>query len=510
MSRSLAFERNLSQNKQRLRLLQEKERLECEASFFFFVQRAWRILNPTTPFVAAKYLQFVCEHLELAVTGENNRLIVNVPPRTGKSSLVSVFLPVWTWLHAPSSRWLFASHAVDLALKHSRDRATLLQSPWFCRYWSRRFKLTLCNANEIKNDQRGAFLATTVTGSTGKGGNYLVLDDPHSAADAQSDALREKDNEQIRGSLMSRLDDPRRSTMIVIMQRLHEHDATGMLRELGGWTHVILPAEEQESRKLIFPKSGLVWARKAGDLLDPERFPAAVLKKLKRDMGALNYSGQYLQIPSTPGGAVFRRDWWRRYTPQELPTLDQVVVSVDAAFKSGRENDYVAVQTWGLAGNRSYLLEANTAHRSFTQTKDAIREAVRNSGATAVLVEEKANGSAIIEDLSGEFALIPINPGQDSKVARAMAVSPEVEAGLVYIPADDRYASFLDGLAKFPKARHDDDVDALTQLLHWRKRRTHGLFALWEQKMEATPSTATALTRKREATQAWWTSLFRG
>jgi predicted phage terminase large subunit-like protein len=505
----------------KLGALLELERRECEGSFYRFVVAAWDVLNPSVPFVRAPYLELLCEHLEAAVLGDCRRLLVAVPPRSGKSTLTSVCLPVWGWVKDPTSRWLFASHALDLALMHSRARAALIESEWFRRHWGQRFALTACSATEIRNDQHGHMTATTVQGATGKGGNFLVLDDPHSAADAWSDALREKDNDQIRGSLMSRLDNPRQSTMIVIQQRLHEHDATGMLLELGGWRQLELPVVAQKDEEIQYPRTGRVWRRAPGDLLDPERFSAEVIGRLQAQMGSLHFAGQYLQQPYSPGGTIFRRDWWKRYGAAEQPAeFDQIVVSVDCAFKAARENDLVAIQTWGLVGPRSYLLGKSAQHRGYAETKTAVREAIAATpGVSAVLVEDKANGSAVIEELSREFSVIAISPGSDSKFARAMACSPDVEAGNVWLPEGHEYDALVDALAKFPNIRHDDEVDALTQVLNWRRGRTHGLLQLWEREMarkqgpqpsvQAVDAVAAARTRRLEQSRAMFGRLRR-
>lgn len=487
--------------RERLRLLQEQERRQCEDSLLFFVKRAWRILNPDADISVPTYLEMVCEHLEAVALGKTTRLILNVPPRTAKSTIVSVCFPVWLWLRQPGRRAIFVSHAVDLANRASRARSSLINSSWFQRHWSDHFQLTLDNATEVRNDKQGHFLASTTTGATGKGGNCLIIDDPHSVADAWSDALREKDNEQIRSTLMSRLDDPKTDAIVLIMQRLHTADATGMLQELGGWTTVSLAAEietPEDQEHHVFPLSGRVWTREAGDLLDGSRLSKTELQKLEKSLGRMHYSGQYLQRPYIPGGNIFRRDWWQRYDAWDESSLEpkftaplefeQIVLSVDASFKSGKENDYVALQVWGFAGPRSYLCDRRTQRLGYVATKQAIRDTIEKWARlgrpiSAVIIEDKANGPAIIEELKNEFSIIAINPGADSKVSRAMAVTPQVEAHDVYIPSGSAYDDLIDTLAKFPKARHDDDADALTQALNWRNRRTHGLLTLWDKKI---------------------------
>ncbi|MGH9541379.1 MAG: phage terminase large subunit, partial [Terriglobales bacterium] len=171
-------------------------------------------------------------------------------------------------------------------------------------------------------------------------------------------------------------------------------------------------------------------------------------------------------------------------------SFDQVIVSVDASFKGNKDSDLVAMQVWGFAGVNSYLCDRRTQRLDYAQTKHALRAliekwAILGHPISAVLCEDKANGPAIISEMSSEFPLIPINPGADSKVSRTLAVAPQVEAGTVFIPEGADFDELIDLLAKFPRARHDDDCDALSQALTWRRKRQHGLLALWAQEIAA-------------------------
>jgi predicted phage terminase large subunit-like protein len=230
-------------------------------------------------------------------------------------------------------------------------------------------------------------------------------------------------------------------------------------------------------------KSAFLFRRKKGDVLQPGRFTPAVVRGLKAR--PREWAGQYQQEPAPSTGLIFNPSWWQFYkTRDPLPDFDIVAISVDCAFKSKAENDFVSIQKWGATGARCYLLQKETRHLGYTATKAMIR-AIQNEGlrASVVLVEDKANGSAVIEELrAGDFGadVIAVEPA-GGKEARAHAASATVEAKNVFLPEDAPWlAEFLRVTAAFPVVRHDDDVDAMTQFLNWRRGRNQGELGVLE------------------------------
>lgn len=224
--------------------------------------------------------------------------------------------------------------------------------------------------------------------------------------------------------------------------------------------------------------SGRIYRRPAGDILQPGRFTPAVVRGLKQK--SREWSGQFQQEPHPASGIIFQPSWWKFYRPRDpLPDFDVVALSVDCAFKSAQQNDFVCLQKWGAVGARSYLLEMVTQRLGYAATKAMIR-ALQQDGyhASVVLIEDKANGSAIVEELrSDDFgaSVIAINP-EGGKESRAYAASADAEAGNVYLPEDaDWLAGFLRTAAAFPAVKHDDQIDALTQFLNWRRQRNDNL-----------------------------------
>jgi predicted phage terminase large subunit-like protein len=256
----------------------------------------------------------------------------------------------------------------------------------------------------------------------------------------------------------------------MIMQRLHENDATGEFLADGGWTHLDLQAEAEERVTIMMPVSGKKWTREKGDLLEPRRFPRRVLDSLKREMGSVAYSGQYQQRPAPKTGIMFQPGWWQFW--QQLPQVDFLALSVDCAFKDLKTSDYVALHVYGFVGPRTFLIDRATDHLGYVATKAAIRSMLARWRISHVLIEDAANGPAVIEEMRREFpGIIAVKP-QGGKVARAQAATADVEAGNVFLPENAEWTLPLIQLfSKFPAVKNDDDVDAFSQTINWHRSR---------------------------------------
>lgn len=440
-----------------------------------FVRGAWHVVEPATPYVQGWHLDAISDHLEAITCGDIRNLIINIPPRYMKSLSVCVFWPCWEWTKKPSTRWLFSSYSDRLATRDSLKCRRLLMSPWYQERWGSVFRLT-GDQNEktrFENDKTGYRLATGVGGgATGEGGDRLIVDDPIKARDADSDAVRESANIWWDETMSTRGNDPKTVTKIIVMQRLHEDDLTGhvlqKVREGGEeYEHLCLPAEYEPR---IYT-SGIGWSdprTKDGELLWPERFGTPEIAALKKNLGSYGASGQLQQRPTPRGGGMFKRDWWQFY--KVMPSrFDQVVDSWDMTFKDKATSDFVSGQKWGRVGADAYLLARIHDRMNFPATQQAVKNlAAIVPVAPAKLVEDKANGTAIIASLRSIVAgLIAVEP-LGGKQARAAAVSPFVEAGNVYLP-DPSIAPWVEEViaecAAFPLGSHDDDVDAMSQAL---------------------------------------------
>jgi predicted phage terminase large subunit-like protein len=452
-----------------------------------FIRQAWPVVEPGSHYVPGWHLAAICEHLEAVTRGEIRRLLINVPPRSGKSLTVSVFWPGWVWATRPETRWLYASYAQSLSTRDSVRCRRLIESPWYRERWGDVFELTSDQNVKVRfeNDRSGVRIATSVGGSaTGEGGDVIVCDDAHKIEEAYSDTIREGVLDWWDHTMSTRLNDPRSGAMVHIGQRVHQRDLAGHVLSQGGWDHLCLPAEFEPTHPFVWPDDP---RREPGELLCPERVGVQEIETLKNSLGTYAAAGQLQQRPAPAGGGIFERRWWRYYDPKEpLPEPEQVLQSWDLAFSGTSTSDYVVGQVWGQHGADKYLLRQVRERMEFTATIAAVREMTawvdehyHCQRGHAILVERAANGAALLDVLGSEIpGLIPVVPRGD-KLARARAITPQVEAGNIHLPGassaeGDRYdrddtpawvQSLIEEAAAFPSGAFDDGIDAMVQAI---------------------------------------------
>lgn len=447
-----------------------------------FVRQAWPVIRPSTPYVHNWHIDAIADHLEAVTRGEITRLLINMPPRFMKSILVGVMWPAWEWINSPSIQWLTGSYADRLAIRDAREMRTLIESPWYRERWGDRFVLT-SDQNEkrrFENDKHGHRIAFSIGGGvTGEGGDRIILDDPHDYEKAQSDTERETATTNFDQQVSTRLNQPAYSAIVIVMQRLHEKDLSGHVLAAGGYQHLLLPMHYDPKRSKVTVLGKYDPRTQDGELAWPERFPQEVVDNWTKTLGSYGASGQLEQSPTPVAGGIFKRAWWKWYTVAPAQ-FDEIIQSWDFAVKDS--NDYVVGQVWGRVGARYYLLDQVRALLDFPASVQAVRTLTAkwpHSGAK--LVEDKANGPAVIATLKDEIAgLIAVSPDGDKR-ARALAVTPAIEAGNVFLP-DPTIApwinDYIEELSIFDNGAHDDQVDATSQGLH---RMMHGIGQGWSQ-----------------------------
>ncbi len=254
--------------------IDELDRALAERSFSDFVRQAWPVLEPKTRFENNWHIDLLCEYMESVASGEITRAVINIPPRYGKSLLATIFFPCWVWIHDPSERFMFASYSSTLSTKHSIDRRTLINSRWYRSQWGAIVKLSddLNLKTEFANTQRGHMIATSVGASaTGRGGNFLMVDDLINPDQANSDLERQAAIRWFDETYSTRLDNKRTGRMLVIEQRTHQADLTGHLLAQDGWEQVSPPAIAERKSIVVFPRSRKEVVREQDDLLWPAR-----------------------------------------------------------------------------------------------------------------------------------------------------------------------------------------------------------------------------------------------
>jgi len=427
--------------------------------------------------------------LEACFRGEINRLIINVPPRHLKSLCATVAFPAFMLGHNPSAQIICCSYAQDLANKHSLDCRTLMMSRWYEQLFPTRLAPEKQSVQEFLTTKNGFRLATSVGGVlTGRGADFVIIDDPLKPDQAFSDSERNTVNDWFDHTLYSRLNDKRNGCIIIVMQRLHLDDLVGHVLEREPWERVQLPAiAEQDERHIISsPFSTRTVSRRAGEALHPEREPLEVLNHLRSTLGEYNFSGQYQQAPSPLGGGMVKLNWFKRFSLGQAPVkFDVVVQSWDTANKSSELSDFSACTTWGMKGNNFYLLHVLRRRMEYPELKRAVRDQARWFRPEHILVEDMGSGTALIQELmrEGVCGIRRYKLTMD-KIMRTHAVTGIIENGQVYLPEKAEWLDpYIRELTTFPKGKYDDQTDSTSQALEWMKRRlfTNGVADYYER-----------------------------
>lgn len=422
---------------------------------------------------AAHHLALV-DHLEAVSRGETKRLMVFMPPRHGKSMLASEYFPAW-WLGShPEKQIIAATYAQQLADDFGRKVRNLCQTA--SHAWAfPDFSLSQDSqaANRFHTSLGGAYFAVGAGGPiTGRGADLLLIDDPiKGREDAESEVQRRHLKDWYQSVARTRLMPG--GAIVVIQTRWHEDDLSGwLLREHKheGWTVLNLPAFAEPNDPLGRPEGAALW---------PEAYPESELKTLKIAVGSRDWASLYQQRPSAAEGGIFKRAHWQTHKPTEMHPkalieslrISRVVQAWDTAFKAREQNDYSVGVTIGVAQARYYVLDVVRERLEFPDLKRAVVSAAAKWNPHAVLVEDKATGQSLLQELTRDtrIPLLPVKADKD-KVSRAHAITPMVEAQLVYVPEGAAWVQdFLDEAAAFPNAPHDDQVDALVHGLTWAR-----------------------------------------
>jgi predicted phage terminase large subunit-like protein len=441
-----------------------------------FTERSFAELNPESTFIPSPYLEVLATKLEQCRRGELRRLIVNLAPRSLKSHTVSVAFAAWLLGHNPATQIICASYGQELADKHARDCRTLMTGP----FYRKTFPGTALSAkkqsvNEFLTTRHGCRLSTSVGGVlTGRGADVIIIDDPLKPDDAMSESRRKAVNDWFDNSLLSRLNDKNKGVIIIVMQRVHMDDLVGHALEQGGWEVLSFPAiaEVDESFEVESFYGKHVYRRCAGDVLYPDRESLETLSGIRQSIGEFNFSAQYQQRPIPLEGAIVKSSWLRFYEPNELPKeFTYVIQRWDTANKAGELNDFSVCTTWGVWEKRFFLLDVFRARLEFPALKRKVKELSRLFDATGILIEDKASGTQLIQELKsdGMYTIkgcIP-PPGAD-KVMRLVMQTIAFENGMVVLPRKASWLpDYLNELAAFPGGKHDDQVDSTSQALEY-------------------------------------------
>jgi predicted phage terminase large subunit-like protein len=448
----------------------------CRKDFVSFVRKSFHVLAPSAIFHMNWHICAIAHQLEKVRRGITKRLIITVPPRSLKSLMCSVAFPAFVLGHDPTKRLIVVSYGADLAIKHGNDfRAVVNSGEYGSIFPGMRISAIKNTQTEVVTTQNGFRLATSVDGPlTGRGGDVLIIDDPIAAQAARSQTAREHVADWYLNTLLSRLDDKQNGAIVLVMQRLHEDDLAGvLLRGSDKWTVLSLPAIAEQDEEIPIG-NGQFHRRHPGDVLHPEREGAHVLESLRAQFGAENFAAQYQQQPVAPGGAMIKRVWVRRY--DQLPTSGVTIQSWDVASKQGEENDYSVCSTWLVDETRYYLVDVVRGRFDFPTLRTKVSRQAKLHTASHILIEDAGVGTALIQELqTAQFSVIPVKPEYDKEI-RMNIQSAKFESGQVFFPKEAPWLADLEAeLFAFPRGRHDDQVDSISQALgheiplHWTK-----------------------------------------
>lgn len=465
-----------------------------------FVRQAWHVIEPATPYQHNWHIDDLCDHLQSLVLWSPathapiiRNLLVTMPPRAMKSLIISVFFPAWAWIHKPHLRFLYASYAQSLSTEHSQLTRMVIESDWYQARWGHIYRLADDDnlKTRFSNTSRGQRIATSVGASvTGFGGDFVICDDPHNVQQAESDSVRQSAVDWWNRSMSTRLNNPNTGVRIVVMQRVHEDDVAGSVISKGIYTHLNLPME-YEPTDYVSPIGWRDPRTADGELLWPSRYNAGKIAAFKLDLGSYAYASQFQQRPTPAEGGMFKRHWWRYWQPQgaNLPPIsvkmpdgetrhvyaddmpgwwERSAHSWDMTFKETKSGSYVVGLVGATHGPNSYILDLYRDRVEFTGAVQAVRNMhAKHPNVGAKLIEDKANGPAVMDTLRKEIPGIIAVGVEGSKEARAASSTARVEAGNWYLPhphiapwVDD----FINELAAFPQGTHDDQTDAFSQI----------------------------------------------
>jgi predicted phage terminase large subunit-like protein len=478
-----------------MELTPNEYRLLLRRDLYAFTERCFYELNPTTTFLPNWHVELVTSALDVCRSGHTTRLIINQPPRSLKSHCASVAFVAFLMGHDPSAQVICASYGQDLANKHAMDCRTIMNSGWYQAL----FPHTRLSSNrqalqEFVTTRGGFRLSTSVGGVlTGRGADFIIIDDPQKPEEALSDTQRKTANDWFDHTLYSRLNDKRNGRIILIMQRLHEDDLVGHVLNVEPWKVIRLPAiaEEDEINQIQTPYGVRCFKRHTGEPLHPEREPLEVLNHLREAQGEYNFAGQYQQAPAPLGGGLVKAEWFKTYTAADVPAkFEMTFQSWDTANKPTELSDYSVCTTWGVKEKHVFLIHVFRKRLGYPELKRAVREQLQAFSPQTILIEDKASGTQLIQELinEGVHAAKTYEPTMD-KTMRMHSVTSTIENGFVHLPDKASWlGEYLHELASFPKGKYDDQADSTSQALDWFKQQCmnsgYGLLEYYKQQKE--------------------------
>ncbi len=429
----------------------------------------WKVIitvDPSAIFAANWHHEAILEAFEAAINGQPSRVAICAPPRSLKSIIASIAVPAWILAHDPTRKIICITYNGEMAAKLANDFRLVVQSDWYRRVFPGTVISDRKNTEVETVFTAGGFrLGTSIGGVlTGRGGDTIICDDPIKAQDAQSDARRETINQVLQNTILSRLDDKRTGSVVVVMQRLHENDFVGSLPSGNIWKILKLPAIAIEDETI--PIGGnRFYHRKAGEPLHAEREPLWLLEKIRLELGPDAFDAQYQQTPVPPGGLIVKKEWIRYY--DELPSGGHFIISWDTAGKDGPRNSWSVGTVWHWKDGVYRLVDLVRGRFDYPTLRDTAINLVKLHKPRFVLVEDASTGVALAADIrQGVPCVVKLVPVVGDKIGRLYLQQGKFAAGNVLFPKDKPFmAELLRESLSFPQSKTSDQVDSISQAL---------------------------------------------
>lgn len=459
-----------------LKLARYAQSVKCRNDFYYFVKTFWGVVIKEEP-VWNWHIKFLCEELQavsttlIAKEDKLHDLLINIPPGTTKSTIISIMWPAWLWTVQPSIRIISNSYAAEISIEHaSKSKDVITSGLYKILFPLIRIRKDKAAKTNYDNTSGGARYTTSTGGAiTGRHAHVIINDDPQNPKQAESEALREQAELHTK-TLSSRKVDKNIAITVTVMQRLHEEDVSGYLLSKKGENlkHIKLPAQLTEKNK---PEPGFLEEFYQNGLLDPVRLNQSAINEALIDLGTRQFAGQYGQTPTVEDGDIVKRDWFPIISKAEFYAIKSrqpvsIHAFMDTAYTDDSENDPTGIHVSCRIGNNVYLLDRRKLYKEFPELIrfiPAYLEGQGFDGTSTVRVEPKASGLSVIQALKAHTKLNVVKTPEpkDSKKTRLYAQTPKIEAGRLILVEGEWNKEFLEEVCGFPNAAHDEDVDLL-------------------------------------------------
>ncbi|MDD3594595.1 MAG: phage terminase large subunit [Candidatus Gastranaerophilales bacterium] len=433
--------------------------------FNMFLEKCYNEIDGGEKYTETIATELIIDKLNYVSNGNTKRLIINVPPRTLKTTIVSIAYTAWLLGHNPTLKILCISYGDDLAKDFSFKTKQIMRSKWYKEAFPKtRLKQNRQQDDFFETTRNGFRKAASLGGTlTGYGADIIIIDDPQKSQDICSEKTRKSSNEIFSNTIISRLNNKNEGKIIVVAQRLHPDDFSNYVQKFGKWDVLSIPAIE-ESDKSYTLSDGSIINRKTDDVINSELEPLEKLKEIKSGMGEFNFSAQYQQMPIPPQGNIIKYKDFAFY--DILPPSEKIYIqSWDVAAKTGENNDYSVCVTAAVCNNIVYIVDILRYKLDFPDLLNKVKEMYKIYNAQRVIIENSSIGPALISHLRKELVIIPYNP-TESKADRAITKTYLIRSRNVLLPKNAHWLEhFKDEIQSFPYGKHDDQVDAFTQLL---------------------------------------------